>query len=148
MIVAVDFDGTLCENRYPFAGLPNHYLLSVLRQLKNSGEIELILWTCRTGEPLKFAVEWCKEQGLEFDAVNENLPRIVEQFGGDNRKVFANIYIDDLAVDFSIETMESLINSEFVIRKDKYIESFIRDNIREVAYARKSYCSDGVDQPN
>ena len=148
MIVAVDFDGTLCENRYPFAGLPNNYLLSVLRQLKSNGEIELILWTCRTGEPLKFAVEWCKDQGLEFDAVNENLPRIVEQFGGDNRKVFANIYIDDLAVDFSIETMESLINSEFVIRKDKYIESFIRDNIREVAYARKSYCSDGVDQPN
>lgn len=146
MIVAVDFDGTLCENRYPYAGLPNRHLLNVLRQLKDSGEIELILWTCRTGEPLKFAVDWCREQGIEFDAVNENLPRIVEQFGGDNRKVFADIYIDDLAVDFSISTMEGLINSEFVFRKDKYIESFIRDNLREVSYASKSNCSDGVDQ--
>jgi hypothetical protein len=131
MIVAVDFDGTLCENRYPYAGLPNYALLNVLRQLKASGEIELILWSCRIGEPLRFAVDWCKEQGLEFDAVNENLPRIVEQFGGDNRKVFANLYIDDASIDLSMETMECMINSEYVFRKDKYIESYIRDSIRE-----------------
>lgn len=131
MIIAVDFDGTLCENRYPYAGLPNRALLNVLRQLKANGEIELILWSCRIGEPLRFAVDWCKEQGLEFDAVNENLPRIVEQFGGDNRKVFANLYIDDASIDLSMETMESMINSEYVFRKDKYIESYIRDSIRE-----------------
>ena len=106
MIVAVDFDGTLCENQYPYAGCPNYALLNVLRQLKDSGEIELIFWTCRVGEPLKFAVEWCKEHGIEFDAVNENLPRIIEQFGGDNHKIYADIYIDDLAVDFSIDTMK------------------------------------------
>ena len=131
MIIAVDFDGTLCENQYPYAGCPNHYLLSVLRQLKSNGEVELILWTCRVGKNLQFAVDWCKDHGIEFDAVNENLPRIVDQFGGDNRKVFADLYIDDRSVDFSIDTMEAIINSEYTLHKDRYIESLIRDAIRE-----------------
>lgn len=30
-----------------------------------------------------------------FDAVNENLPEIIENFGSDTRKIFANEYIDD-----------------------------------------------------
>lgn len=30
-----------------------------------------------------------------FDAVNENLPEIIAEFGGDTRKIFANEYIDD-----------------------------------------------------
>lgn len=135
LIVAVDFDGTLCENAYPFAGSPNNSLLNVLRQLRASGEIELILWTCRVGDALDFAVWWCKEHGLEFDAVNENLPRIVERFGGDNRKIFANLYIDDCCADFSMESMEGLFSAEFSCQKEAYVESIIRDTIREKSYA-------------
>lgn len=137
MIIAVDFDGTLCENRYPFAGEPNVALLNVLKQLKRNGEAELILWTCRKGNALDFAVDWCKDHDIEFDAVNENLPRIVERFGGDNRKVFADIYIDDASMDFSQESLEGLVASEFVFKKQSYIEMYIRDSIREKAYARK-----------
>lgn len=47
------------------------------------------------GEMLDKAVNWCSEHRLEFDAVNENLPHIVERFGSDTRKIFANVYIDD-----------------------------------------------------
>ena len=36
--------------------------------------------------------------GVEFDAVNENLPEVIERMGGDTRKVFANEYWDDRAV--------------------------------------------------
>lgn len=124
------------------AGCPNYALLNVLRQLRNSGEIELILWTCRVGEPLKFAVEWCKEQGVEFDAVNENLPRIIEQFGGDNRKIYADVYIDDLAVDFSKDTLIKLLNKYVAFfeidiegRERAYIECLIRNYIMEKSYA-------------
>ena len=55
----------------------------------------MILWTCRTGDLLNAAVKRCEEVGPIFDAVNENLPEVIEEFGSDTRKVFANMYIDD-----------------------------------------------------
>lgn len=136
MIIAVDFDGTLCTPNYPYAGQPNTYLLNVLTQLKKAGKAELILWTCRTNEALKFAVDWCRERGLEFDAVNENLPRIVEQFGGDNRKVFANVYIDDASVDYSLEALDDIIETDFMVNKRAYIEFYITNNLKERCYVR------------
>lgn len=68
------------------------YRVSEKRQA--NGE-KLILWTSRNEEQTKDAVEWCKDHGLVFDAVNDNLPEIVEAFGGNCRKIFANEYIDD-----------------------------------------------------
>jgi hypothetical protein len=95
-IIAVDFDGTLCSNCYPHIGFPNHMVINYLRAQKRHGA-KLILWTCRSGELLESAVSWCKYHELTFDAVNENLPEIIEAFGSDTRKIFANEYIDDLA---------------------------------------------------
>ena len=63
--------------------------------MRKSFGAKIILWTCRVGEMLDKAVNWCSEHGLEFDAVNENLPHIVERSGGNTRKIFANMYIDD-----------------------------------------------------
>lgn len=96
-IIAVDFDGTLCENKFPEIGEPRQDIIRAVL-IKQKAGAKLILWTCRTGVMLQNAVEWCKEQGLQFDAVNENLPEIIESFGGDTRKIFANEYWDDLAV--------------------------------------------------
>ena len=96
-IIAVDFDGTLCENKYPAIGAP---ILSTIEQLKweQREGAALILWTCRSGEELAAAVEWSKAHGLTFDAVNENLAENVEQYGGDTRKICATEYWDDRAV--------------------------------------------------
>lgn len=96
-IYAVDFDGTLCESQWPGIGAPNMKLIKHLIRRRNEGA-KLILWTCRVNERLDEAVEWCKQYGLEFDAVNDNLPEMVEKFGNNARKVFATCYIDDLAV--------------------------------------------------
>lgn len=93
-IIAVDFDGTLCENKWPEIGMPNEELIEYLKRRQANGE-KLILWTSRNEEQTKDAVEWCKDHGLVFDAVNNNLPEIVEAFGGNCRKIFANEYIDD-----------------------------------------------------
>lgn len=93
-IIAVDFDGTLCENKWPEIGTANEELIEYLRDRQKNGD-KLILWTCRVDDMLRKAVEWCKEKELVFDAVNENLPEIVENFGSDTRKIFANEYIDD-----------------------------------------------------
>ena len=97
MIYAVDFDGTLCENAWPEIGKPNYILIQSLIAMRDKGH-RLILWTCRTGDKLDAAVEWCKKQGLEFDVINENLPEIIAAFDGESRKIFANVYIDDLSV--------------------------------------------------
>ena len=47
---------------------------------------------------LEVALEWCRARGLEFDAANENLPDLIEQYGGDCRKISADEYWDDKAV--------------------------------------------------
>lgn len=96
-IIAVDFDGTLCENKYPEIGRLNAVLLFQLKKRKYEEGCKLILWTCRTGKLLDDAIEWCKAHGLVFDAVNQNLPEIIDSFGSDTRKIFADEYIDDRA---------------------------------------------------
>ena len=96
-IIAVDFDGTLCFSSWPDLCEPNIPLIEYLRAQKQSGD-KLILWTCRAGEALEKAVSWRKEQDLEFDAVNDNLPEIVELYGNNSRKITCDYYIDDKAV--------------------------------------------------
>ena len=44
------------------------------------------------------AVEWCRQQGLTFDAVNDNLPEIINLYGSNSRKVSCDYYIDDKAI--------------------------------------------------
>lgn len=96
-IIAVDFDGTLCKNEWPGIGEPNQKLIDYLIREKKLGT-KLILWTCRSGTHLADAVNWCTQRGLEFDAINDNLPERVEMFGDNCRKIFANLYIDDRAM--------------------------------------------------
>ena len=93
-IVAVDFDGTLCENKYPEIGAPKKEVIQAIKDYQSFGW-KIILWTCRNYEALDKAVEWCNNHGLHFDAVNTNLPEVQDTFGGDTRKVFADVYIDD-----------------------------------------------------
>jgi len=96
-IIAVDFDGTLCFSKWPELGEPNRPLIEYLKVWRNQGN-KLILWTCRAGEALESAVSWCQEQQLEFDAVNDNLPEIIEMYGNNSRKVTCDYYIDDKAM--------------------------------------------------
>ena len=92
-IVAVDFDGTLSlDAQYPNIGRFNTCLYEALMKLKGIGW-SIVLWTCREGKELKEAVEWCKMNGLEFDAINENPPEVPFK----SRKVVADMYIDDRA---------------------------------------------------
>lgn len=93
-IFAFDFDGTLCKEAFPAIGKPNKAMIRLAKRMKEHGH-RIILWTCRNGEHLDAAVDWCRLQGLEFDAVNQNLPEILEMFGSDSRKITADYYIDD-----------------------------------------------------
>lgn len=96
-IIAVDFDGTLFENAWPDVGAPIEKNINKLKAEQADGA-KVILWTNRVGGALDKAVNFCKEHGIHLDAVNENLPEIVQGFGTDCRKIFANEYWDDHAV--------------------------------------------------
>lgn len=95
-IIAVDFDGTLCEDCYPEIGSANTTLIHYLKEAQSRGS-RVILWTCRCGEQLEQAVSWCFRQGLFFDAINTNVPENILQYGTDSRKIYADLYIDDKA---------------------------------------------------
>lgn len=94
-IYAVDFDGTLVEDEFPEVGIPTAFLIKVLKHQKLFPKCKWILWTSRDGEALEKAVNACKNWGLRLDAVNENIPEVKALFGGDTRKIYANVYIDD-----------------------------------------------------
>lgn len=91
--VAVDFDGTIVENRYPGIGKPQLFAFETLKEMQQKGML-LILWTVRQGKELEEAVEFCRQNGVEFYAVNANYPE--EQLeSGESRKINADIFIDD-----------------------------------------------------
>jgi len=91
--IAVDFDGTIVEHAYPLIGKEKLFAFRTLRELDRMGA-KLILWTFRTGKELDEAVEFCRQNGVEFYAVNRNYP---EEVPDENvsRKIDADIYIDD-----------------------------------------------------
>jgi hypothetical protein len=103
LILAVDFDGTIVTHKFPQIGEPLPFAFECLRVLKADGH-KLILWTCRENHKthidkqyLTDAVEYCRENGVEFDAVNETIAQ--EDFRYEYyklmRKPYAHIYIDD-----------------------------------------------------
>jgi len=93
LTLAVDFDGTIVENRFPEIGKPILFAFESLKKLQEEGH-RLILWTYRSGEKLDEAVEFCKKNGLTFYAINKSYPE--EEFDDTiSRKILADIFIDD-----------------------------------------------------
>lgn len=95
MIIAVDFDGTIVEHRYPEIGEELPFAVSTLKLLANKHNHRLILWTVRHGRLLQEAVDWCKERGLEFYAINKNFPEEEVENESGYCKVNAELFIDD-----------------------------------------------------
>ena len=95
MVIAVDFDGTIVEHRYPSIGAELPFAIETLKRLVEEGH-RLILWTVREGRLLDEAVAFCRERGLEFYAVNRDYPE--EEKNRNNhfsRKLKADLWIDD-----------------------------------------------------
>lgn len=93
MIIAIDFDGTICLDRYPAIGPLAPNSKKVINQLHADGHY-LIINTCRSGNELTEAINYLLENGIKFDRVNDNHPEMTAKYGA-TRKVFADVYIDD-----------------------------------------------------
>lgn len=97
MTIAVDFDGTIVEHKYPAIGKEKPFAIDTLKQLADEGN-KLILWTSRDGDLLKEALDFCHKRGLDFFGVNSNMPvgSLFEgRQGSTSVKVVADVYIDD-----------------------------------------------------
>ena len=95
MTIAVDFDGTIVEHRYPEIGPEIPFAVDTLKMLQNERHL-IILWSVREGKLLEAAVEWCQQRGLEFYAINRDYPE--ETLTGNpsfTRKLKADVFIDD-----------------------------------------------------
>ncbi len=97
MIIAIDFDGTIVEHKYPEIGRELPFATATLKQLLKDGH-KLILWSVREGRLLDEAVKWCEEKGVRFHAVNRDIDEDADDEQGSkyfSRKVKAHMFIDD-----------------------------------------------------
>lgn len=94
MTIAVDFDGTIVEHRYPDIGPELPFAIDTLKRLREEHH-RLILWTVREGRLLDEAVRFCRERGLTFYAVNANYPEERPEHATYSRKLKADLFIDD-----------------------------------------------------
>ena len=95
MIIAVDFDGTIVEHKYPEIGQEVPFAIDTLKMLIKD-QHRLILWSVREGALLEEAVEWCRARGVEFYAVNKDYPEEEKEKNNHfSRKLKADFFIDD-----------------------------------------------------
>lgn len=95
MIIAVDFDGTIVEHKYPAIGKERPFAIETLKRLRDDHH-KLILWTVREGRLLEEALTFCRDKGLEFYAVNRDYPEELEERNNHfSRKLKADVFIDD-----------------------------------------------------
>jgi hypothetical protein len=99
LIVAIDFDGTCVDHRYPEIGPDAPGAVATLLDLvAPDGDdlpAKLILWTMRSGDKLAAAREWFSIRGIPLFGVNEN-PE--QRTWSDSPKAYAQVYIDDAAL--------------------------------------------------
>lgn len=116
-IYAVDFDGTLnFAEEYPKLGKPNMQLIRFLKERQQEGD-KIVLWTCREGDYLKSAIKYCKNCGLTFDAINDNVVEMKRVYGNNSRKVFADHYIDDRNMDMSKLNLPRVGIAEYIMER-------------------------------
>ena len=113
-VIAIDFDGTLFETEYPKILRPILPVIEMAKARQEKGD-KLILWTCRTGAELLDAITACNKEGLYFDAVNDNLEEMKEAWRNNPRKVAADEYWDDRAVDTKMFETLSYLTQKMMI---------------------------------
>lgn len=113
VIIAVDFDSTIFD--YHEKGDTYNRMISLLKYLSTDRDkFKLMLFSAREGEALQFAIDYCKDLGIEFTWVNDN-PIM------DTRKPFYNILFDDKAG--LAQTYEAFLLFLKIIMEEKYLEN-------------------------
>lgn len=137
MIIAVDFDGTIVEHQYPAIGREKPFAIETLKKLAQE-QHRLILWTVRKGKLLQEAVDFCKERGLEFYAVNKNYP---EENHNEERKLRADLWIDDRNLGGLPDwgTIYRMISQNLTFNNLKHLEEYEHPAVSPTCFFRKFF---------
>ncbi len=99
MIIAIDFDGTIVEHKFPEIGPLKPNVKEVIHRLWDEGH-KIIIWTCRTSQntfPGKQSTifdvrNFLDSEDIPHHTINHNIPENPFQ---PSPKVYADVYIDD-----------------------------------------------------
>lgn len=91
---AIDFDGTIIDKK---TKMPLPHATRVIQRIISEGG-EVAIWTCRTDEDELEARNILKKFNIPFHSFNDTLPSVKEQWGENGRKIWAEVYIDDLSI--------------------------------------------------
>ncbi|MBO5233846.1 MAG: hypothetical protein J6B33_06010 [Prevotella sp.] len=130
MTIAVDFDGTIVTDAYPQIGREQPFAIDTLKMLIQDRH-KLILWTVREGKFLDDAVNWCRERGVEFYAVNRDYPE--EEMANNNhfsRKLKVDMWIDDR----SLGGLPDWGTIYRMIHENKTWKDIIKERTKSTAY--------------
>lgn len=94
LIIAIDFDGTICDLSFPEVGKMKPEADKYVNMLFDEGH-HIIINTCRSGIYEGLAETFMKENKIHYHFINSNMPYMIEAYGQDCRKISADIYIDD-----------------------------------------------------
>lgn len=102
-LVAIDFDGTIAEHRFPEIGPAVPGAFFWIKKFQEAGA-NIALWTMRgRRNGLYDAIEFCRQNGVVFDLVNEQNPLASWAEGP---KLYCQSYIDDNAAGCPLITLD------------------------------------------
>lgn len=116
-VLAIDFDGTICEESFPKVGALKPDADKYINMLYNEG-FHIVINTCRSGTYEGMAHHFLKEKGVHYHYLNCNMPYMIEEYGQDCRKISADIYIDNKSLFGLPKTWEEIYNQVIKLRKN------------------------------
>jgi hypothetical protein len=109
MTINIDFDGTCVTHDFPNIG-KEIGAIPILKKLVESGH-QLILFTMRSDDNLKEAINWFSENGIELYGIQTNP---TQKNWTNSPKSYAEMMIDDSALGCPLAFDEKLSNRPFV----------------------------------
>ena len=108
MVIAIDFDGTCVTHEFPNVG-KDIGAVPVIKDLVAAGH-KIILYTMRDKHYQKDAEQWFKDNDIPLFGSNKN-PDATWTI---SPKIFAHLYIDDMALGMPLKIDYTISNRPFV----------------------------------
>lgn len=94
IVIAYDYDDTISPN----SGDCCDDVIELLQEASKIPEADFIIFTARTPKDYDKITNYVNHLGIRYDAINRNIPRLVDTFGdGKESKVYYSIFLDDRA---------------------------------------------------
>jgi hypothetical protein len=94
MVFCIDFDGTVVSSAWPDIGDPLPYAIECINAIQDAGGL-VVISSCRCGQQEKDMIDWLHNHNVYPNAINDNLPSMIDMYDSNPKKISADVYIDD-----------------------------------------------------